>query len=120
MDTKLNLHHQAFKNISGTVGISFGSQDNTTTGIEKLIPNYNTYSIGAFLVESYDTKNFKVSLGGRYDYKKLNIKRTVFEEPDTANGILGNILEEKSLSFDAVTGSLGFVYKPVKNYRHIF
>jgi iron complex outermembrane receptor protein len=116
LDAKLNLHHSAFKNVSGTVGVSFGSQENTTNGIEKLIPNYNAYSTGAFLVESYETKYFKVSVGGRYDYKKLNIKHTVFEEPDTANGIEGNILNDRSLDFGAITGSFGVVYKPNKNF----
>ncbi len=116
LDTKLNLHHSIFQNVSGTFGVSFGTQENTTTGIEKLIPNYNSYNAGAFIVESFEAKNYKISVGGRYDYNKLNIKRTVFEEPDTANQNPGKILNDKSLNFDAVTGSFGIVYKPHKNF----
>jgi iron complex outermembrane receptor protein len=115
LDAGLSLHHTVFKNISGTAGVSFRFQDNSTSGIEKLIPNYDAFSTGIFLLESYETKSFKVSVGERFDFKKLNVKQTVFEEPDTANGILGNILDDRTLNFNAVTGSFGIVYKPVEN-----
>ena len=114
LDTKLNLHHTLFNLISGTIGTSFRYQTNNTTGIEKLIPNYDTFGWGAFLLESYEMNKFKVSVGGRFDAQNINIKHTVFEVPDSSNGFTAKEVNDRSLSFNALTGSFGVVYKTSK------
>jgi iron complex outermembrane receptor protein len=114
IDAKLNLHHRLFNSLSGTLGTSFTYQSNSTTGIEKLIPNFKTTGGGLFLMESYETKAYKISIGGRFDTKKLNVKHTVFEEPDSTNGFTAKELNDRSLNFNAVTASFGVVYKAAK------
>lgn len=109
----LRLQHVLTKNISGTLGAAFTSTTNGTSGLEKLIPNYNSSGLGFYLSEQLQQKYFTLSLGGRYDYKKLNIENTVFESDSLGNAI--KTVTPKNLTFDALTGSLGIVTHPISN-----
>jgi iron complex outermembrane receptor protein len=114
LDAEINLHHTLFNTLSGTVGTSFRYQTNATTGIEKLIPNYNTFGGGVFLLESYETNKYKLSIGGRFDGQNINVENTVFEAPDSSNGFIAKEVNSRSLVFNALTGSFGAVYKAAK------
>ena len=109
-DGALKLHHQLQKNISGTIGISYNDQVNRTLAEEKLIPNYKANTMGVFLMEKLELRNFTFSAGARFDSKKLNIENTVFETDSAGNPVIQ--LNPEQLSFSAVTGSFGFVYSP--------
>lgn len=109
----LRLQHVLSKDISGTVGASFTSTKNQTLGIEKLIPNYNSSSFGFYISEQMQKKYFTVSIGGRFDSKSLNTKSTVFETDSMGNP--SKIITPRTLTFDAFTGSLGFVTHPIDN-----
>ncbi len=112
-DGALKLHHTLSRSVSGTIGVSYTHQQNKTLAEEKLIPNYNAGTIGLFAMEKFDLKKISFSAGVRFDTKKLNVETTVFEV-DSAGTPL-RILNPESLSFNALTGSLGFVYSPIEN-----
>lgn len=109
----LRLQHILSKDISGTVGTSITSTVNGTSGIEKLIPNYNSSGVGFYISEQMQKKYFTLSFGGRFDSKKLNIENTVFESE--AAGIATKLVTPKSLTFNAFSGSLGIVTHPIYN-----
>lgn len=112
-DGALKLHHSLSKNIKGTIGASFTYQENLTLVEEKLIPNYNANTIGLFMMEKLDLGKISFSAGVRFDTKKLNIETTVFEVDSAGNP--ARILNPGSMTFNALSGSFGFVYSPVEN-----
>lgn len=112
-DGALKLHHVINKKISGTIGTSFTNQINQTLAEEKLIPNYNAKTIGLFVMEKLDLKNISFTAGARFDTKKLNIESTVFEIDSLGNPV--RTLNPESITFNALTGSFGFVYSPIGN-----
>ena len=112
-DGNLNVHHELTKNISGTFGAAFTNQHNESIAEEKLIPNYDANTFGVYLMEKMNTKYLTFSLGGRFDSKKLSVKQTVFEVDSLGNPV--RTLFPQDITFNAVTGSFGLVYTPIKN-----
>ena len=106
----VKLHHMLSDKIEGTAGLTFIHQKNRSLAEEKLIPNYNSNSIGGYILERYTDRLFSFSLGGRYDTKKLNVEETVFETDSLGNP--SNVLQPQSLTFNSFSGSAGFVIKP--------
>jgi iron complex outermembrane recepter protein len=101
------LHHETNKNISGTIGLSIAKGKNESLGINKLIPNFNSTSTGAYLLEKYNSQKWSFSVGVRYDTKNLDILQTIFDYTKT--------IEPQSLNFYALSGSIGGVFRPYKN-----
>lgn len=54
---------------SGNVGVAGNTQGNVFRGIRYLIPNFRTYSGGAFAIERYTYKRLTIEAGARYDYR---------------------------------------------------
>ncbi|HEY3252164.1 MAG TPA: TonB-dependent receptor [Ignavibacteria bacterium] len=108
LDGSLKLNHEISEKISGTVGLSFTGQNNETLGEEKLIPNYDANTFGAYVLEKINTKRFTFSLGGRFDTKRLNIKETVFEADSAGNPL--KVVRTQDINFNAVSGSFGIAY----------
>lgn len=109
----LRLQHSLTKNISGTIGAAYTYTNNQSLGIEKLIPNYNSSSFGFYISEQIQRKYYTISLGGRYDYKNLNIENTIFESDTLGNPVKS--VNPKNLTFDAFSGSVGIVTHPLPN-----
>ncbi len=62
---------------SGTYGIQLFTQNNDNipgTGTTPFIPNYNTFNIGVFGVESYASGNTVYEAGIRFDFMNLNVR----------------------------------------------
>jgi iron complex outermembrane receptor protein len=114
LDGTLNLHHLLTKTISGIAGVSFGAQKNETLAEEKLIPNYDAYVYGIYLMEKFSLKKLTLSAGARFDVKNLNIKETVFEVDSLNNPT--KILNPQTIDFTAVTGSFGTAYSPAQQF----
>jgi outer membrane receptor protein involved in Fe transport len=100
-------------NISGTFGVAFTNQHNESLAEEKLVPNYAANTFGVYMMEKFNTKYFTFSAGGRFDTKKLSVKQTVFKADSAGNPL--RTLFPQDITFNAVTGSVGLVYIPVKN-----
>jgi iron complex outermembrane recepter protein len=113
----IRLHNDLNKQLSGTLGISVNNMDNQSLGIEKLIPNFNSSSAGFYIFEKYNLSKFTFSLGGRYDYKSINIGRTVMETDSSGNA--SKEITGRKIDFDAFSGSAGIVFRP-NDYMDIF
>ncbi len=113
----LKLDHNLTDEISGALGISYQAQNNQSTGEEKLIPNYNANSFGAYIMEKIEKKLYTMSLGVRYDTKNENIKETVFESDEKGNPL--KVIYPNNLNFNAISGSAGLVFKP-ESYIDIY
>ncbi|MEZ4691230.1 MAG: TonB-dependent receptor [Ignavibacteria bacterium] len=79
LNADLKLNHNLTKNINGAVGLTIGTLNNQSLGDEKLIPNYNAYDFGIYLMEKMELRHFTFSAGGRFDSKYENIKETVLK-----------------------------------------
>jgi iron complex outermembrane recepter protein len=101
------IHHNFTKNICGTFGVSLTKGKNESLGINKLIPNYNSTAFGIYTLEKYNSKQWSFSIGGRFDTKNLDIEETIFDSTKTIN--------PQSINFNAFSGSIGGVYRPVNN-----
>jgi len=62
-------HTGTHRRFSTDVGISGNTQGNVFRGIRYLIPNFRTYSGGAFAVERYEKDRLLLEAGLRYDYR---------------------------------------------------
>ncbi len=110
LNADLKLNHNLTEKINGAVGLSFGTLNNQSLGEEKLIPNYNAYDFGIYLMEKMEIKHFTFSAGGRFDSKYENIKQTVFETDSSGNPL--KVITPNDLNFSSFSGSAGLVYKP--------
>ena len=105
--TDLKLHNHLSNNFEGTFGVSSSRSTNESLGKNKLIPNFQSTGFGVFAMEKYNKEKWSLSLGGRFDTKKLDINTTVFDTLKTINS--------QSLNFNAFSGSAGVVFRPVRN-----
>jgi len=103
----IRLHQDITKNICGTFGISLTKGKNESLGINKLIPNFNSTSLGIYTLEKYNSGKWSFSAGGRFDTKILDINETIFDSVKTIN--------PQSIRFNAFTGSIGGVFRPNDN-----
>ncbi len=88
---------------SGSFGISGGTQGNVFRGIRYLVPNFRTYTGGAFAIQHYELGRFNFEAGLRYDYRWLRVYR-----------LNNSTLQAYSATFDYsnVSGMVGATYKP--------
>jgi iron complex outermembrane receptor protein len=106
-----SLEHN-IKNWSGSVGINGTFRNNSNepgTGIVPLIPDYNLYSGGLFLIEKLRKENWVLELGARFDHQYLQVL--------TFNN--QNDLIKPTFNFDYVSGSVGTSYFFTRQSRFI-
>ena len=95
----LHFHHALVGRWAGAVGISGLSNSFEKFGAETLIPNATSRSAGVYLFEQAEYGRWGLSLGGRYDYRRLNAE---------ADADLGNSAQRRT--YNSVTGNLGVLY----------
>lgn len=103
-------HKPIVKQISGSVGISSLFQQNLTTGTLKeprsstvLIPNFENFTNGIFVIERLVKTKWEIEGGMRYDIRKLNVYRI----PRGKQEIVFN--QKNNQNF---TATLGYNYRP--------
>ncbi len=102
----VSLDHEIGK-LEGSAGINVTFKDNANvpgTGIRPLIPNYNQFNGGLFVLEKFRKKKWLFEAGVRYDHQYLKV-RTFINNQD---------LIEPEFNFDYFSGSLGasFYFNP--------
>ncbi len=90
---------------SGNVGIAGNTQGNVFRGIRYLIPNFRTYSGGAFVIERYQRGKFTYEAGARYDYRW---QRVYQRNPNTL------ATYNTTLTFANPTATAGVIWKAAK------
>ncbi|HEU4470917.1 MAG TPA: TonB-dependent receptor [Flavisolibacter sp.] len=74
LSEELNWEHPKKNNFSGTIGINAMQQDNSYSG-RYLIPNYRSYSYGAYGIEKWAKGQWDVQAGIRVDAKEIQTTR---------------------------------------------
>lgn len=97
----LVLNHNDLGRWKGSFGLTGMYQTNLFSG-QMFIPNYNTTTVGAFLIERYVRTNFEFEMGLRYDQRSL----TTYVRP-TAN----EPVESIALNFNNFSGTLGAIFR---------
>jgi iron complex outermembrane receptor protein len=84
------------------LGLSGMLQENTNSGEEYLIPNYNLKDAGAFATAKLNLENTTFNVGIRYDQRKITM------EGLTEDSLLIFVADDKT--FSSPTGSIGFTH----------
>ncbi len=92
---RIEFIEKTFGKFRGASGLQFKHRDFEAIGDEAFTPPNITDQFGVFTVREYETGNFHVQLGGRYEHTNIDAK-TVGQER----------------SFDAVSLSAGFGVEP--------
>ncbi len=97
--TNVHFHHAPIGRWAGAVGVSGLYNTFDKFGEETLIPNSDAFSGGIYGFEQADYGRWNLSLGVRYDYRRLNAD---------ADPVLGNPDEKRT--YNSVTGNAGILY----------
>jgi len=89
---------------SGNIGLAGNTQGNVFRGIRYLIPNFRTYTGGAFAIERYSLEKVTFEAGARYDYRW---QRVYQRDPVTLRTY------NTTLTFSNATATGGIIYHPV-------
>ncbi len=103
--TDLSFEHLPWwQHLKGTIGLAGTIQYNRNiagTGVRPLIPFYNSYTAGIFIIEKWIQDKWSLELGIRYDYKNLEAKK--FDQ--------SNNLTNTRLDFNGWTATVGGFYR---------
>ena len=118
---------------SGILGRYQNNFADPNTGVRRLIPDYDKYEIGAYLIADYDLNDdWLLEIGGRFDYTYMDVfkfYRTSFWEsrnydqlfPEIVVEELGNqILTNPEYNFYNASGTVGTTYSFNEDYKLFF
>lgn len=97
----LSWEHPVKNHFSGTIGLAAMQQDNAYAG-RYFIPNYQSYTYGAYAIEKWNYGNWDIQGGLRYDYKTIATNRLL-------SG--GSSFDQYSFDFSTFAGSFNAGYK---------
>lgn len=110
----LRYHLPTLKILDGVYGISANSQQNRFGGYEFLLPNFNSFSIGAFAIEKWRiSPKFVANAGLRFDYNHLAIEK--HQQAVWKNGVQAGYMQRNptiNRDFYNWSGSAGVAYNP--------
>jgi iron complex outermembrane receptor protein len=104
-DGRVEIRHQSWGPLQGTVGYQAQRSDFEASGEEKFLPEVNTRSHSAFVFEEWKlNERFRFEGGLRYDHT------------DTDAAADMDFGAARNRSFDGLSGSLGLVFEPNEDY----
>ncbi len=95
---RIEFIEKTFGKFRGASGLQFKHRDFEAIGDEAFTPANITDQFGVFTMREYETGNFHIQLGGRYEHTNIDAKSVGLER-----------------SFDAVSVSAGFGIEPNEN-----
>ncbi len=96
-----------FNEWATTIGLNGMYQNNTNNGTEFIIPNYNQFDIGPFVLVQKTFDKLNISAGIRYDTRKFN-NDAMYTRPNPLTG------------FDMQVGSTIATDQPFFSFKHTF
>lgn len=108
----ISFEHQKFMGFSGKVGAQGIYQQNLYDGAY-LIPFFNSFNLGAYIVERYQLNKLGLEAGVRYDRKNMDVTKRI--SPRDAN----SPLEFPQFQFSQLSGTFGLSYQLPKNIKFI-
>jgi iron complex outermembrane receptor protein len=103
----LSYEHPVQRNFSGVIGISAMQQDNAYAG-RYFIPNYQSYTYGAYVIEKWHKHKWELQGGIRYDNKSIFTNRLL-------SG--GSSFDEYDFNFSTFAGSFNAGFKPGERWK---
>lgn len=81
------------------------------TGTTPIIPNYDNLTLGLFAIQQFHWRQFHFDVGGRYDYRKVDVAgyRYDYKNPNE-NGSLNQYLMTDQKFFHNASGTVGMQY----------
>lgn len=101
LENRAELLHSPIANLKGLFGIQFQDRTFSALGEEAIVPVTRSRSTGLFIIEERNWDNFRLELGGRYEYATR----------DPQNNI------DQSRTFSLFNGSAGTSWNFIKDYR---
>ena len=130
------LEWTALENFDSNFGVELNAQTNLPnpdTGVRRLIPDYDMYSVGAFATTEYDLNNkWKVDAGIRYDFSAIDAEKFYFESRweqlnydeifpqfETNRIENGQIFTTPSFDYHNVSGTIGATHTFANDWQLI-
>ncbi len=111
-------HKPVFKLLTGSMGVNANFQQNLTTGTlheprssTVLIPNFQNFTGGLFLIERIVRSQWEIEGGLRYDFRNLDVYRIPRGEQ--------NIVENNKQN-ENFTGTFGLNFRPSPQWNFLF
>ncbi|WP_271856015.1 TonB-dependent receptor [Patiriisocius marinus] len=133
---KLDVDTDLTENLNLKTGILARSQNNfadPSTGVRRLIPDYDTYNLGVYTIAGYQyNDDLFLEAGGRFDYTYMDVfkfYRTSFWESRNYDVLFPEIVVEEfdnqiltnpELSFSNASATLGATYNFNEEYKLFF
>ena len=95
----VHFHHKPLGQFSGLLGFSGVRNTFDKFGEETLIPPSDANNLGVYVFEQTEGSRLNLSIGARYDYRKLNV------DADTVLGIA-----TQGHNWNSLTGNIGLLY----------
>ncbi len=95
---RIEFIEKEFGNFRGASGVQFKHRDFEAIGDEAFTPPNITDQFGVFTMREYETENFHIQLGGRYEHTSIDARSVGLER-----------------EFDAFSVSAGFGVEPSEN-----
>jgi iron complex outermembrane receptor protein len=95
------------------VGINGMFQTNENLGHEVIIPDYNVFDVGIYILTQKQFDNFMLSGGIRIDNRSVNAEELFVDE----NGSLEQKFAAFSKNFSNLSGSIGASYQPDERWN---
>ena len=102
----LSWDHKPAGNFRGTVGLSGMQQDNSFGG-RYFIPNYQSFTGGAYWIEKFSVSNWELSSGLRYDMKKVGTQRLQYNGEEISH----------DFNFSTMAAVFNVQFKPNEHIR---
>jgi iron complex outermembrane receptor protein len=100
----VRFHHAPRGRLSGLVGAQTFFDDFTVSGADQhLVPSNRTRAVGVYAFEQLDLDRWTLSLGGRYDYRHLEL--TTDPPPPVGTGT-----PAQTRTYNSVVGNVGALF----------
>lgn len=112
------MYVNTIKNLDGIIGLQSSFQHNSIGGYEFLIPAFNYFQLGVFLIEKYKINaQWFANAGARIDFATMDIKSTqvaVYDNPTNPINFIGNVERNPNINklWANVSASVGLSYLP--------
>ena len=107
--SKTELEHPKVGPFAGTIGVEYKYQDQSTRGVEPLVPSANVQNFATYLFEKAEIEDLTLSVGARIDARSQEAEPNAeLNLPDPAAGETDKVLEQSYVEF---SGSVGATYQ---------
>lgn len=103
----ISWEHPVWNNLQGTVGVAAMQQDNAYAG-RYFIPNYQSNTWGAYVLEKWARHRWELQAGARFDNKNISTNRLL-------SG--GNSFDQYDFNFNTFAGSFHAAFKPGSHWK---